>query len=57
MFVARADGQVIADGRVAKLAADEAAQGTPPGCYLSWPEWRLTPTPGHSPGPPVTADR
>jgi aminoglycoside 6'-N-acetyltransferase I len=44
MFVAKADGQVIAYARVAELAADEAAQGTPPGCYLGGvlvePVWR-----------------
>jgi aminoglycoside 6'-N-acetyltransferase I len=44
MFVAKAGGQVIAYGRVAELAADEAAPGTPAGCYLSGvlvePAWR-----------------
>jgi ribosomal protein S18 acetylase RimI-like enzyme len=44
MFVAKANGQVIAYGRVAEMAADEAAQGTPAGCYLSGvlvePAWR-----------------
>ena len=35
MFVAKANGQVIAYGRVIKLAADEAAPGTPAGYYLS----------------------
>jgi len=44
MFVAKADGQVIAYGRVARLSADEAASGAPAGCYLSGvlvdPAWR-----------------
>jgi ribosomal protein S18 acetylase RimI-like enzyme len=44
MFVAKANGQVIAYGRVIKLAADEAAPGTPAGYYLSGvlvePAWR-----------------
>ena len=44
MLVAKADGQVIAYGRVAKLAAGEAAPGTPAGYYLSGvlvdPAWR-----------------
>lgn len=44
MFVAKANGQVIAYGRVAKLAVGEAAPGTPAGCYLSGvlvaPVWR-----------------
>ena len=44
MFVAKANGRVIAYGRVAKLAADEAAPGTPAGYYLSGvlvdPAWR-----------------
>jgi aminoglycoside 6'-N-acetyltransferase I len=44
MFVAKADGQVVAYGRVAELAAGEAAPGTPAGCYLSGvlvgPAWR-----------------
>jgi ribosomal protein S18 acetylase RimI-like enzyme len=44
MFVAKANGQVIAYGRVADLAADEAATGTPAGYYLSGvlvdPAWR-----------------
>jgi ribosomal protein S18 acetylase RimI-like enzyme len=44
MFVAKANGQVIAYGRVAELAADEAAPGTPAGYYLSGvlvePAWR-----------------
>ncbi len=35
MFVAKANGQVIAYGRVAETAADEAAPDTPAGCYLS----------------------
>ena len=35
MFVAKTNGQVIAYGRVAKLAAGEAAPGTPAGYYLS----------------------
>jgi ribosomal protein S18 acetylase RimI-like enzyme len=33
MFIAKANGQVVAYGRVAELAADEA--GTPAGYYLS----------------------
>jgi aminoglycoside 6'-N-acetyltransferase I len=45
MFVAKANGQVIAYGRVAEMAADEAASpGTPAGWYLSGvlvePAWR-----------------
>jgi ribosomal protein S18 acetylase RimI-like enzyme len=44
MFVAKANGQVIAYARVAELAADESAPGTPAGCYLSGvlvdPAWR-----------------
>jgi aminoglycoside 6'-N-acetyltransferase I len=44
MFVAKANDHVIAYGRVAELAADEAAPGTPAGCYLSGvlvePAWR-----------------
>ena len=35
MLVAKADGQVIAYGRAAGLAAGEAAPGTPAGYYLS----------------------
>jgi aminoglycoside 6'-N-acetyltransferase I len=44
MFVAKATGQVVAYGRAMELAAGEAGQGTPPGCYLSGvlvePAWR-----------------
>jgi aminoglycoside 6'-N-acetyltransferase I len=44
MFVAKANGRVIAYGRVAQMAADEAAPGTQTGCYLSGvlvePAWR-----------------
>ena len=44
MFVAKANGQVVAYGRVLTLAADEAGPGTPAGCYLSGvlvdPSWR-----------------
>ena len=44
MFVAKANGQVIAYGRAAQLAAGEAAPGTPAGYYLSGvlvdPAWR-----------------
>jgi aminoglycoside 6'-N-acetyltransferase I len=44
MFVAKANGQVIAYGRVAGLAAGEAGPGTPAGYYLSGvlvePAWR-----------------
>ena len=44
MLVAKADGQVIAYGRAARLAAGEAAPGTPAGYYLSGvlvdPAWR-----------------
>lgn len=44
MFVAKANGQVIAYGRVAEMAADEAGPGVPAGCYLSGvlvePAWR-----------------
>jgi aminoglycoside 6'-N-acetyltransferase I len=43
-FVATANGHVIAYGRVAELAAGEAAPGTPAGCYLTGvlvdPAWR-----------------
>lgn len=35
MFVAKADAQVVGYGRVLELAADEAAEGTPAGFYLS----------------------
>jgi ribosomal protein S18 acetylase RimI-like enzyme len=44
MFVGKANGQVIAYGRAAELAADEAGPGTPAGYYLSGvlvePAWR-----------------
>ncbi len=44
MFVAKANGQVVAYGRLIELAADEAGPGTPAGCYLSGvlvdPAWR-----------------
>lgn len=44
MFVAKASGRVVAYGRVLELAADETAEGTPAGYYLSGvlvePEWR-----------------
>jgi ribosomal protein S18 acetylase RimI-like enzyme len=44
MFVAKANGQVVAYGRILRLAADEAAPGTPAGYYLSGvlvdPAWR-----------------
>jgi len=44
MFVAKANGQVVAYGRVVELAADEAGPGTPAGYYLSGvlvdPAWR-----------------
>jgi aminoglycoside 6'-N-acetyltransferase I len=44
MFVAKANSRVIAYGRVAMMAVDEAAPGTPAGCYLSGvlaePAWR-----------------
>jgi ribosomal protein S18 acetylase RimI-like enzyme len=44
MFVAKADGRVVAYGRVLELAAGEAGEGTPAGCYLSGvlvePAWR-----------------
>ena len=44
MFVAKADGRVVAYGRVLDLAAAEAAPGTPAGYYLSGvlvdPMWR-----------------
>jgi ribosomal protein S18 acetylase RimI-like enzyme len=44
MFVAKANGRVVAYGRVLELAADEAGPGTPAGCYLSGvlvePAWR-----------------
>lgn len=44
MFVAKANGRVIAYGRVAEMAADEASPGTPAGWYLSGvlvePAWR-----------------
>jgi hypothetical protein len=35
MFVAKANGQVMAYGRVAEMAAGKAGPGTPVGCYLS----------------------
>ena len=35
MFVAKANGQVVAYGRILKLAAEEAGPGTPAGYYLS----------------------
>jgi ribosomal protein S18 acetylase RimI-like enzyme len=35
MFVAKANGQVVAYGRVAELVADEAGPETPAGYYLS----------------------
>jgi ribosomal protein S18 acetylase RimI-like enzyme len=44
MFVAKVNGQVIAYGRAAELAAGEAGPGTPAGYYLSGvlvdPAWR-----------------
>jgi ribosomal protein S18 acetylase RimI-like enzyme len=44
MFVAKANGQVVAYGRVIELAAGEAGPGTPAGLYLSGvlvdPAWR-----------------
>jgi aminoglycoside 6'-N-acetyltransferase I len=44
MFVAKANGQVVAYGRVIELATDEAAAGTPAGYYLGGvlvdPAWR-----------------
>ena len=44
MFIAKANGHVVAYGRVIELAADEAGRGTPAGCYLSGvlvdPAWR-----------------
>ncbi|HTT50083.1 MAG TPA: GNAT family N-acetyltransferase [Streptosporangiaceae bacterium] len=44
MFVAKANGQVLAYGRVLALAADEAGPGTPAGYYLGGvlvdPAWR-----------------
>jgi ribosomal protein S18 acetylase RimI-like enzyme len=44
MFVAKADGRVVAYGRVMELAAGEAGEGTPAGYYLSGvlvePVWR-----------------
>ena len=44
MFVAKANGQVVAYGRVLQLAAYEAGPGTPAGCYVSGvlvdPAWR-----------------
>jgi ribosomal protein S18 acetylase RimI-like enzyme len=35
MFVAKANGQMVAYGRVTELAADDAGPGTPAGYYLS----------------------
>ena len=35
MFVAKANGQVVAYGRVIELAADEAGADTPAGYYLT----------------------
>jgi ribosomal protein S18 acetylase RimI-like enzyme len=44
MFLAKANGHVVAYGRVIELAADVAGPGTPAGCYLSGvlvdPAWR-----------------
>ena len=44
MFLAHASGQVVGYGRVLELAAGEAAQGAPAGCYLGGvlvdPAWR-----------------
>jgi aminoglycoside 6'-N-acetyltransferase I len=44
MFVAKANGQVVAYARILELAVDEAGPGTPAGCYLSGvlvdPAWR-----------------
>ena len=44
MFVAKANGKVVAYGRILKLAADEAGPGTPADYYLSGvlvdPAWR-----------------
>lgn len=44
MFVAKANGQVVAYGRILELAANEAGPGTPAGYYLSGvlvnPAWR-----------------
>ena len=44
MFVAKANGQMVAYGRILKLATDEAGPGTPAGYYLSGvlvdPAWR-----------------
>jgi len=44
MFVAKANGQVVAYGRILKLAAEEAGLGTPAGYYLTGvlvdPAWR-----------------
>jgi RimJ/RimL family protein N-acetyltransferase len=44
MFVAKANGQVVACGRVIELATDEVASGTPAGYCLSGmlvdPAWR-----------------
>ena len=44
IFIAKANGEVVAYGRVLALAADEAGPGTPAGCYLSGvlvdPAWR-----------------
>jgi hypothetical protein len=49
MFVAKANGHVVAYGRVGELAAGEAAPGTPAGCYLSGvlvdPAWRRSAPP------------
>jgi aminoglycoside 6'-N-acetyltransferase I len=44
MFVAKADGQLVAYGRILELAAEEAGPGTPAGYYLGGvlvdPVWR-----------------
>jgi ribosomal protein S18 acetylase RimI-like enzyme len=44
MFVAKANGEVVAYGRVLELAAEEAGPGTPAGYYLGGvlvdPAWR-----------------
>jgi len=44
MFVAKANGQLVAYGRILDLPAGEAGPGTPAGCYLGGvlvdPAWR-----------------
>lgn len=51
MFVAKANGQVLAYSRILDLAAEEAGPGTPAGYYLGGvlvdPAWRGRGLPPH----------